>query len=805
VERIAQVLVNIPTRKINKLFSYAIPQQFDFVDKGWRVWVPFGGRRVEGFITAIAEGDTADLKPIFEVWDEAPWFDANMLATAQWISNYYLCSLGEALRLFIPGGSSVVSTVRYTLAEEAQKAPLVVTLTEENALLMEYIRKNEPVKHEVIVKKFGLNAGKSLQWLLRRNLITKQIGAKQRASFLFEVTYSLAVSPENAAAIVSEYVRKPAQRKVLELLLQKTFLTYADVKAHRISRSVLNQLIAVGLVSEEKKRMLRDSYAHVGSASNAVCLTEHQTAAVTEIISVIEMGQHRSFLLHGVTGSGKTEVYLAAVAAARQAGRQAMVLVPEIALTSQLVTRFKARFGDDVTVIHSKLSLSERQDAWKRLKGGETGIAIGVRSAVFAPLPAIGVIILDEEHEFSYKQEETPRYHTREVAVMRAKLAGAPVILGSATPAVESYYRALHGEFKLLTMPSRIGGALPDVTVVDMRDELKKGNRSVISPALQDLLISTIERGEQAIILLNRRGYATFVLCRECGHVMTCGHCSVALVYHAADKSLRCHYCQRSLKRLPDQCPSCQSRYIRYFGSGTQKVEEELTKIMPNARILRMDQDTTGRKFAHDRILADFSSGKYDILLGTQMVAKGHDISNVTAVGIISADTALNLPDFRAAERTFALLMQAAGRAGRGVLPGKVVVQTYNPDHYAVKAGANQDYRMFFEAEIGFRETLLYPPFTRITKVTLYGADETGIYRQAEKTVYNIRTELLKNGRDAEILGPFPAAVSRVDDIFRVNILIKHPNLAVVQTALRTLGMDAQPGIIVDIEPLNTM
>lgn len=806
MERIAHVLVNIPTRRINKLFSYRIPERLNFIGEGWRVWVPFGSRRVEGFVTGTEEGEGADLKEILEIWDTDPWFNEHMLAVARWIQNYYLCSLGEALRLFVPGGVSKISEISYKTAEaDFCEHNMASGVEGDAAEIWRYIQQAGLAKHQNIIKKFGSGAIKALRVLLNKEMIIKDHSAKSKGIARYRTQYTLAVTPEQANASLVDMQSRPAQRRVIEWLLNKDVLDESALKELKITKPVLNKLVLAGLVSENKLRVLRDSYrtAITHSGRNHTLTTE-QDAALGRICSSLEKRLFEPFLLHGITGSGKTEVYIEATAIARRQNRQAIILVPEIALTSQIVERFKVRFGSDVTVIHSKLSLGERNDAWEKMCQGLAGIAIGARSAVFAPFPDLGLVILDEEHEFTYKQEETPRYHAREVALMRCKMAGAVAVLGSATPSIETYHRSLLEEYSLLRMPNRVSGALPEVTVVDMREEMRRGNRSVISSALHETLASSISRGEQAIVLLNRRGYATFILCRECGHVMQCNHCSVSLVYHANGKNLRCHYCQRSSK-VPDECPQCRSRYIRYFGSGTQKVEEELKKLLPQARILRMDQDTTGKKLSHERILADFTAGRYDILLGTQMVAKGHDIKNVTAVGIISADTALNLPDFRAAEKTFALIMQAAGRAGRGQQPGRVVVQTYNPEHYAIQAGTQQDYLQFYEAEIGFRKALGYPPFSQIVKITVNGPNETGIRRQADQLVRSLKTKLAAENNGIQILGPFSAAVSKVDDIFRMNILIKSPTLTMVQWALQELDLNAQPGIIIDVDPVNTM
>ncbi|MCE5286653.1 MAG: primosomal protein N', partial [Pelosinus sp.] len=664
--------------------------------------------------------------------------------------------------------------------------------------------KNKAVSVRQLKQLFGERVPLLLRELINSKLLVEEILTKKSASTKYVKVVELSITPDEGRAVLAALTKKPAQYRLLTLLLEKHTLGASELKEYNISLDTVKRLAKSGVLVVSQKECLRDSYAHFGTLQTPrFQLTIEQQQALKLLWPVIEQKKYQSFLLHGITGSGKTEVYIEAVAACRKMGREAIVLVPEIALTSQIVTRFKARFGDDVVVIHSKLSVAERYDAFYRLRKGKAGIAIGARSAVFAPVPNLGIIVIDEEHEFTYKQEERPRYHTRDVAMVRAKLTGAAVVLGSATPAVETYYQALAGRYVLLPLTARISNAvLPEVSVVDMRAELHKGRRSVISQAMQQLLQETLTKHEQAVILLNRRGYATFVMCRECGYIVRCRHCDSSMVYHTTRNLLRCHYCQQT-EKPPDVCPKCQSRYIRYFGTGTQMLEEELAKLFPAARVVRMDQDTTGGKMAHDRIMNAFSQGEYDILLGTQMVAKGHDIKNVTAVGIIAADAQLNLPDFRAAERTFALLTQAAGRAGRGSRPGKVVVQTYNPEHYAIKFGAMHDYLGFYEAEMACRTGLNYPPLSRLLKITVFQANEKQVWQQAEKISRALTTKF--SLPQAEIIGPFAAAVFKVKDTFRLHILIKAKALTPIKEYLEAAGITRENGIIIDVEPMNVM
>jgi primosomal protein N' (replication factor Y) len=810
MQRIAQVLINITTKNINKAFSYSIPEHLDYVDAGWRVLVPFGNRKLEGFvITIIIEEDSnsIELKPIIDILDNDRWFDEHMMHTARWISEYYLCNLVDAMRLFIPGKSGVKSVVAYSIEMEVDTETTLVALSAkypEYSQVLSYIETHSPILSIKLEKKFGPSVLKAIRYLVRNKIIVAESIAKRTGTHRYKTVMSLLMDAEATREQINKLAKKPAQCRLLQYLIDHGQLASDELKKSNTSHDTVKKLVQDGLVKLEKVQVVRDSYADICKAKNDISLTVEQQQALEKIMPKMEAKEFQSFLLHGITGSGKTQVYIEAVAAARQKNRQAIVLVPEIALTSQIVSRFKARFGGDVVVMHSKLSTGERYDAWQRLRGKQAGIVIGARSAIFAPLPDLGIIIMDEEHEFTYKQEETPRYHTRQVAITRATLSGAVVIMGSATPAIETYFQTQMGQHTLLLMSKRIANAnLPAVTIVDMREELRKKRRSVISLPLQELLQETISRGEQAIILLNRRGYATFVMCRECGHIVRCKHCDISLVYHSVGKKLKCHYCQ-CIETVPDICPECNSRYIRFFGTGTQKLQEEIVTLFPHIRVVRMDQDTTGGRMAYDRILEAFAKGEYDLLLGTQMVAKGHDVKNVTAVGIIAADSILNLPDFRAAERVYALLTQAAGRAGRGDKAGKVVVQTYNPEHYAVQAGANQDYQSFYEAEIVYRKALCYPPYGQIIKLTVHAKEESMARSQADQIIKELRS-LMAESKTVEIIGPFPAPIAKVNDIFRMNIIIKAKDLTCVRTHITSMGLTIRPDVMIDVEPVSIM
>ena len=799
--QIAEVCINVKASRLRGSFSYRVPSELAFIGPGWRVVVPFGPLQVEGFVLEMREalpGEGDALKPIMEAPDDAAWFDEEMLTTARWLSEYYVCSPGEALRLFIPGKSGVRSEQYYQAVSGAE-------IPEPQGRVHEFVSRKGPVAFSRLRAEFGAVCREELQRLIQGGWIEAGRRLGQRTVLKWQRILRLSVTPDAAREAAAVMKGKAAQRRLLERLAAEETIPLSKNAGGVAWDSAAKALVNDGYASLDRVRIQRDSYSDVHGSCPAVAATSDQQKALSLILPVIEERQSRTFLLHGVTGSGKTEVYLQAAAGALAAGRQVLALIPEIAQTSQLLRRFKARFAGSVAVVHSKLSLGERRDVWDKFRSGEIMIVIGTRSALFIPTFDLGLIIVDEEHEFTYKQEESPRYHVRDTALQRALLQGAAVVFGSATPALETYHAAMSGSHTLIEMPQRIDGSvLPEVEVVDMREQLKQGRKSIVSGPLESLLRETMEKGEQTILLLNRRGHSTFILCRECGFVMRCGHCSVPLVYHMQGGRLKCHYCDSS-HAVPAACPSCQSRYIKFFGAGTQKLEEELATMLPGVRLARLDQDTTGKKGSHDLLLDDFRAGRYDILLGTQMVAKGHDIENVTAVGILAADSSLNLPDFRSAERTFSLILQAAGRAGRGEKPGRVVVQTYNPSHYAVKAGAAQDYAAFYTQESMYRNELMYPPFARFLKLTATGSDEAGVMRSADSVADLLRAELEKTSEEVTVLGPFVAPMAKISDAFRVHILLQGKDLSAAKRILVETGIAWARDITIDVDPLAMM
>ena len=795
----AKVAINLPLKNLFRQFTYRVPETLDFVGEGWRVVVPFGRQMLEGFIVEEdREVDPSlDIKEISDVLGTRPWFDPEMLETARWLSRYYLCSLAEALRLFIPGKRTVAAVGRYR-ALPGREGPLTES---ERALYLSLVQEGARTRREIACLEGGESA---LKGLITKGAVTLDYEMTYKLREKFERTLTLL--PAGRAALTEGPLRGAMQKKALTLAAEGSACSSREFEDAGISAAVLRSLVKKGWLGEGRRRVLRDSYSAWQGVKETMTLTEEQRAAIAAVEKERQQKRFRTFLLRGVTGSGKTEVYLRLADKVLQDGRQVLVLVPEIALTGQTVKRFKAWFGAAVAVAHSRLSASERADVWERMRSGAARVLIGVRSAVFCPFRDLGLIIIDEEHEGTYKQEERPGYHARLVAQVRASHYQIPVVLGSATPDLESYEMTRQGRYTELTLLHRAhsGASLPEVSIVDMREELHKGNHSVFSDELRGALEETVKKGEQAIILLNRRGFSTFVMCRDCGQAIQCPDCAVSLVYHARQQQLVCHYCGHT-EPVPTVCPHCGSKRIRFFGTGTEKAEAELAALCEGIRPLRMDQDSTARKFSHERILQAFREQQYNVLLGTQMVAKGHDIPNVTLVGILSADSQLNLPDFRSGERCFALLTQAAGRAGRGDKPGRVIFQAYDADNPILKLAAEQDYVSFAAMELDGRRQLNYPPFTSLLKILVTHKSQEGALETAQRIVNSLEAWQLETHHEMEILGPFPALVPVVKRIWRVNILLKSRAMKPVKDWLRQSGFLDLPNVYADVDPVNTL
>lgn len=820
----AQVFVNVPVKSIAKPYTYRVPDTLAQVGAGWRVLVPFGGRKVEGFVVSVAEKSAAELagiklKDILACVDEEAWFTPVLLEAARWLADFYLCSLAEIMRLFMPGKSGVKITVEY-VADESQENHVLLGMAPYRRLY-DYVAENGPVRRAALRKALPELADElpaMLEKLTGYHVLTKEYAAEKRDAALYEryVVLKEALTPERE----SGFSRRRAQLALWRYLTAHDgTASLKELESEGIHAEAAKKLAAAGIVVIRRRRVLRDSYAGAARVHEPRTLTQEQQQAVAAVRPSMAAGEYHGFLLYGVTGSGKTQVYIELARLVRERGRKVIVLVPEIALTGQLVRAFQSYFAGDIIVMHSRLTLAERNDAVIRVRRGEAGIIIGARSALFTPADDVGLIILDEEQDMSYKQDESPRYHARVVAEELAHLHHAVLLLGSATPSLETYHRARTGELTLLTMRHRVGDIpLPEVSCVDMRQELRMGNRHIISRPLENLIRKTIAAHEQLIIMLNRRGYSTFVMCRSCGEVIHCPDCGMPLVYHETKhggKLLLCHHCDIR-QPVPDICPKCGSRYIKYFGSGTEKLEQELRSLVPEARIERMDRDTTSGKFAHQEILGRFRRGAFDILLGTQMVAKGHDIPNVTAVGIISADASLNRPDFRAAERCFMLITQTAGRAGRHTADGErghVLVQTYNTEHYAVQCGIHQDYEGFYQKEIALRKAMGYPPFTRLIKLLFQSTDETAAKQSALAFVQAFQqrypgsasTPLGTPPKTNTVIGPAPALIACFRGTYRFVVLIKALDLEDVRQFLREQGLHLRTDVAIDIDPITVM
>lgn len=792
-------------------FTYAIPRHIE-LKVGQAVWVPFGHLVLQGIVFRLTGNTDIEVtKYIIGIIDPTPVLSPLQIELATWISDYYLAPLFNTASLMLSPGFERKPVTFIYLSPEYEKLS-VVSLTLEQRQMLKQLEEKEKVALGSLEKSFGKKKARAVvDQLLHKGLVAKSQGIggiKTRPKF---ATYlKLAVEAEEARQEMQRIKRAPRQVALLEFLLSKPFVSVKEVSQQiHCSLATVKALEQKGLVCREQVQLRRNPVRqHVSSPDIPPTLNSAQAAALSRIKAALvhpEKEASSVFLLHGVTGSGKTEVYLGALAEAVAAGKRGIVLVPEIALTPQSIQRFASRFPDRVALLHSQLSPGEQFDEWHQIKEGAFDVVIGPRSALFSPQPDLGLIIIDEEHEWAYKQQDqSPRYHVRQVALKLAELSGAVLILGSATPDIESYYRAEEGRYHLLRLPDRVNrgirSSLPHVELVDMRQELKEGNRSIFSRALNKAIAGTLAEKEQVILFLNRRGTSTFVQCRNCGYVIKCPRCELPLTYHASKDILTCHQCNYR-QVTPGVCPDCGSTRIKFLGTGTQKVEEEVARNFPGARVLRWDWDVTRSKNSHERILHKFLTHQADILIGTQMIAKGLDIPSVTLVGVISADTILHFPDFRAAERTFQLLCQVAGRAGRGESPGQVIVQTYTPEHYAIVAGSRQDYAAFYRQEIGYRQQYQAPPFIRLACLIYHNTNNDLCRREAERVYHKLMEEIdSREIAGTTLIGPSPMFFPKVRGRFRWHIVVRSPDPAILLS-----GFLLPQGWIVDIDPVNLL
>ena len=769
----ATVVVDIPDIKHHG-FDYLVPVAFiDIVKPGVRVLVPLGNRKVQGYVVGLESNTTVkNTKPIIEVLDIVPSLTKEMIKLAFWMSHYYSSAMYRTLQMLLPPALKT-KTEEFARVSEAEQ---IAFLTDKEKKILDWVRKKGTVKQSLLIKQFNEDQ-LIIQDLFKSGLLELNKEFKDKTGVNKVAYVKLACPKEECLLIIGELSKQAIkQKQILEYFLMKNLneIPLQELISQlNISRSTVLSLVKKEVLKIIEKVVSRDPYRDRAFTDKSVILTTEQENILSTLENSFNRKEKQTFLLHGVTGSGKTEIYLHIMEKILQEQKEAILLVPEISLTPQMVERFKGRFGPLVAVLHSQLSHGEKYDEWRRILHGKAKIAVGARSAIFAPFKNLGLIIIDEEHESSYKQEENPKYHARDIALWRKEYHHAMVILGSATPSLESYYKALEKKYQLLELPKRVRGRkLPEVHVVDMKEELALGNRTMFSTLLKEKIEDRISKKEQIVLFLNRRGYSTFVMCRSCGYVMQCPHCEISLTYHHNNQTLRCHYCGYT-KLEPKICPECGSKQIRYFGTGTQKVEEELAKVFPGVRVIRMDVDTTSTKGAHEKLLNAFKNQQGDILLGTQMIAKGLDFPKVTLVGVIAADTMLKLPDFRAAERSFQLLTQVSGRAGRHELEGDVVVQTYIPEHYSVEFASKHDYSSFFGKELKNRQALNYPPFKQLILIQFSHPDLTMVMKASERFVREIKRSLSEETK-VEILGPVASPISRLKDRYRFQCMIKY-------------------------------
>ncbi|MGQ9634158.1 MAG: primosomal protein N' [Bryobacteraceae bacterium] len=797
--------VSLPV-PLDQAFTYSVPEALRHrIQPGCRVTVSFGKRRLTGVVLRChTETPEFQVKPVLRLVDPAPVLEEDLLELGRWIADYYCAPLGEVLRAMTPLASEIRQAKRYVLTPAGQQAVRQLLLdvpSEDPELQILHLLAERSYSAAYLKTKVPL-AAKVLKALHRRGLVTFETVHAQRDP-LRSPSHLLRL----AAAVRPEGVKlSKAERELLAYLE----LHPGSHNLKQIEQSVKNAGAAARSLARKGYVTLVEERPTVTPLAPSVrhALNAHQQEALHAIVRTLKQGVFHTYLLFGVTGSGKTEVYLRAIEAALKMGRGALMLVPEIALTPAVAGHFYQRFGERVAILHSALSGPERANQWRRIHSGDASVVVGTRSGVFAAVRNLGLVVVDEEHDASYKQDETPRYNGRDVAIVRAQAAGACVVLGSATPSMESRYNAERGKYTLLELPQRVEDRpLPQVELIDMRAEfLETRKLATFSRRLRAEIQARLERGEQAMLLLNRRGFANFLACRACGERLQCVNCSVTLTFHRRDRRMLCHYCNYAVPP-PKLCPSCQSEYLYFAGAGSERVEDELHALFPKARIARLDRDTTAGKRNYETILRGFRLGHFDILVGTQMIAKGHDIPNVTLVGVVNADIGLSLPDFRAAERTFQLLTQVAGRAGRGQTPGLVLLQTLEPGHYAVRFAAAQDYRAFYARELQFRRSLRYPPFSALANLLVRDEDQAA----AAEMCAAIGRLLTPPPEGMRVLGPAEAPVARVEKEYRYQILIKAAGRKPLQDVLRRVRQFAleskwnPTALIIDVDPVSLL
>ncbi|KRL63973.1 primosomal protein N [Lactobacillus psittaci DSM 15354] len=774
---IAQVIVDVASQQTDHVFEYLIPPELDDVTIGSRVVVPFGRRKVQGFVVNLVNQTNyqGKLKKLLLVVDEQAPLTPELVELSQYLADNIFAYRISILKTMLPR----VMRANYRKIVTASSGV-------DNPLFTNGIFE--------LTGKEDLKIIISLKSLIKAGKAKIEYLVENQAKEKLEKCYNLVFTKEQYQDLTKEIRKNAKQQQILinfiltnfgKFPLRQSILAQAGIKTETLKNFCHKGWLRSKLV-ETYRNPLRE---YENQKIKPVNLNDEQAAALKQINQKIEQQEAETFLLEGVTGSGKTEVYLHAISQSLKVGRNALMLVPEISLTPQMVKQVHARFGKEVAVLHSALSEGEKYDEWRRIRRGEAKVVVGARSAIFAPLTNIGIIIIDEEHESSYKQEDTPRYHARDVAIWRSKYHHAPLILGSATPSLDSRARAQKGRYHLLTLKKRANKqALPEVKIIDLRKSEFAGSQFDLTSELVDAIKTRISQQQQVILLLNRRGYANFMLCRDCGFVLECPNCDLSLTMHRDVGQMICHYCGYH-EAIPNKCPNCHSKAIRFLGTGTQKVESELNELLPLAKVLRMDVDTTRRKGSYKKILDAFGRHEADILLGTQMIAKGLDFPNVTLVGVINADTGLYLPDYNASEKTFELLTQVSGRAGRAEKKGQVLIQTFNPDHYAIKLAQSQDYEAFYQTEMKIRYQGNYPPFFFTTLISVASKNE----QNAAKEAFIIKRQLMHQlHQPTIILGPTPSAISKIKNLYYYQILVKYKHEPKLKAILHQIQDAAQ-------------
>lgn len=742
---IAQVIINSNVKNLNRIFDYNVPSEMQgTICVGDRVLVPFGNKKTyeEGFIVGLKENTQYKVKDIAKIQEGIKLTEEN-IDLAKLMARRYFCNISDCIKLMLPPG---------TLNKN------IDSRVKDKILNFVYLKKDiEEIEEDI------------------ENKIIKSEKQKRVLNFL--------IQNEGIQTTELEIITDTTNA-VLKALEKKEYIEIIEEKVER------NPFLNKDIKPTKKLK-----------------LTEEQQNAFNKIDETINNNENKEFLLYGVTGSGKTEIYLQLIEKIIQKNKTAIVLVPEISLTPQMVERFIARFGQEkIAVLHSKLSIGERYDQWNKIKNGECKIVIGARSAIFAPIQNLGLIIIDEEHDSSYKSETNPRYNAKELAGYMAKKNNIPLVLGSATPDISTYYKAENNKIEMLKLTKRANESnLPKVDVIDLREELANGNRSILSRKLYEEIEKNLKDKKQTILFLNRRGYSTFVMCRDCGYTVKCKNCNITMTYHIKTNKLKCHYCGHEEKNLTE-CPECHSKNIKYFGTGTQRLEEDINKIFPEATTIRMDIDTVTRKNSHEEILNKFKNDNIDILIGTQMVVKGHHFPNVTLVGVIAADSSLYIEDYRANERTFQILTQVAGRAGREKLPGRVIIQTYNPDNFAIECSKKQNYDEFYETEIELRKQLKYPPFCDIISIGLTDTDNNKIKNVSERLYNNISRTIKNEKMDFNIYKPLPCPIDKIKNKYRWRIILKgklnNKIIDIINKSIEQVNSKTTR-IIVDTNPTN--